>query len=111
MAKNIPSIKMTLTAIVVSIITLSVGWYATSIYKLSKYPTQKAVKMMFDMDGNHADAFYPPYAYEVHIYMFRGNQKAVETIKSMGGISIFFAPYGPNSRPEMRKRIAKFYLK
>jgi len=108
--KQKPSIKAAIILIATSIFVVVVISYAASLYRLGEHSTKAMIEMMFDQQGKNANVFFPPYAYEAHYYLFRGDKESVEAVKSMGGITVFFKPYGPNTRPEMRKRIAKFYL-
>ena len=66
--------------------------------------------MMLDPTGKHNNIYFPPYAFESHIYLIRGDKESIEAIENFGGLSMFFMRGGPGTRPEMRKRITKFYM-
>lgn len=107
---NTKKIKVVIASVVMTAFLLTVGYYGFSIYKLSRYEASDILKMMLDPTGKHDNIYFPPYAFESHIYLTRGDKESIEAIENFGGLSMFFMRGGPGTRPDMRKRITKFYM-
>ena len=45
---------------------------------------------MLNTKGEYNHVYFPPYAFEAHIYLNRGDKKSIETVEQMGGLSLFF---------------------
>jgi len=102
--------KVAIVSVVITAFLLTVGYYGVSIFKLSRYTTTDIFKMMLDPTSKNDNIYFPPYAFESHIYLIRGDKASIEAIKDFGGLSMFFMRSGPGTRTEMRKRITKFYM-